>query len=102
MLNLDSYKQKIASLCAQLPVGQLWLFGSVLTDKFAPNSDIDVLVAIDDKEDIDRFDVYFKLKENLEDIFDRTVDLVINKKFKNPVFRESLASTRKIIYERQG
>jgi len=102
MIDLNNYRQKITSLCSQLPVRQLWLFGSVLTDKFAPNSDIDVLVAIDDNEDIDRFDVYFKLKESLEEIFHRTIDLVINKKFKNPVFRESLASTRKIIYERQG
>lgn len=100
MINYN--KDKIVELCRNLPVKQLWLFGSVLTEEFSGSSDIDVLVTMDDEESIDRFDLYFHLKEKLEDIFNRTIDLVINKKFNNTIFQASLDLTKKIVYERQN
>jgi len=39
-------------------------------------------------------------KEQLEEIFEREVDLVVGRKFKNPVLRESIDRTRIVIYER--
>lgn len=76
------------------------LFGSALTQDFGLESDVDVLVAFDSDENIDLFDKYFELKEQLETIFEREVDLVIDKPFRNPVFRESVEKTKIIIYER--
>ena len=58
------------------------------------------LYTSDIDENIDFFDKYFELKEQLEEIFKRDVDLVVDKKFKNPVFRESVDRTRTVIYER--
>jgi len=57
-------------------------------------------VIFDSGEDVDLFDKYFELKEQLGKIFKRDVDLVIDKEFKNPVFRESVDRTRPVIYER--
>jgi len=39
-------------------------------------------------------------KEQLEEIFEREVDLIVDRKFKNPVLRESINRTRIVIYER--
>ena len=100
MLDLIKLKPEIERVCRLLPVKRLGFFGSALTRSFAPDSDIDVLVVFDSDEDIDLFDKYFELKERLESIFEREVDLVVDKPFKNPVFRESVEKTRTIIYER--
>jgi len=83
-----------------LPVKRLGLFGSVLSQNFSRSSDIDVLVIFDTSENIDLFNKYFELKEQLEEVFERDIDLVVDKKFKNPIFRESVDRTRTVIYER--
>ena len=100
MIDIEKVKPEIDRICRRLPVKRLGLFGSALTKHFSQSSDIDVLVIFDSGEDIDLFDKYFELKERLEEIFKRDVDLVVDKKFKNPVFRESVDRTRTVIYER--
>jgi predicted nucleotidyltransferase len=69
-------------------------------DNCSQTSDVDVLVIFDPDKNIDLFDKYFELKEQLQEIFKRQVDLVVDKKFRNPVLRESIDRTRTIIYER--
>ncbi|MBW1759646.1 MAG: nucleotidyltransferase domain-containing protein [Deltaproteobacteria bacterium] len=74
-------------------------FGSVNTNKFGINSDIDILVKFGDSEANDLFERYFGLKEQLEELFKMPVELVIEKDFKNPYFRESVNKTKRVIYE---
>lgn len=100
MLDIEKIKPEIDRLCRSLPVKRLGLFGSALSQSFSQSSDVDVLVIFDSGEGIDLFDKYFELKEQLEIIFKREVDLVIDRKFKNPVLRESIDRTRMVIYER--
>ena len=100
MIDIEKVKPEIDRICRRLPVKRLGIFGSALTQHFSQSSDIDVLVIFDSGEDIDFFDKYFELKEQLEEIFKRNVDLVVDKKFKNPVFRKSVDRTRTVIYER--
>ena len=100
MIDIEKIKPEIERICRRLPVKRLGLFGSALTRNFSQNSDIDVLVVFDSGEDIDLFNKYFELKEQLEEIFKQEVDLVVDKKFKNPIFRESVDRTRTVIYER--
>jgi predicted nucleotidyltransferase len=100
MVDIEKIKPEIERICCSLPVKRLGLFGSVLSQNFSENSDIDVLVIFDSSENIDLFDKYFELKEKLEEVFKRDVDLVVDKEFKNPVLRESINRTRTIIYER--
>jgi len=100
MLDIENIKPEIIEVCRHMPVKRLGLFGSALSDNFSPKSDIDVLVIFDSGEKIDLFDKYFELKEQLEKIFKRDVDLVVDKQFKNPVLRESIDRTRMVIYER--
>ena len=100
MISLKKYQPEINKVCGRYPVKRLALFGSVLTERFSRDSDIDVLVMFEKKEGLDHFDVYFSLKEELEKVFGRSVDLVVEKKFQNPYFKRSLEKTRKTIYER--
>lgn len=100
MIDIEKIKPEIERLCRRLPIKRLGLFGSSLSRKFSENSDIDVLVVFDSGKNTDLFDKYFELKERLEKIFERDVDLLVDKKFRNPVLRESIEKTRTIIYER--
>lgn len=94
------FKSEIENVCRLLPVKRLGIYGSALTESFSPRSDVDVLVVFDADETIDLFDKYFELKEQLEKIFQRKVDLIVDKPFRNSVFREAVEKTRTIIYER--
>lgn len=100
MYNMKKYQHKIRKICEAFPIKRLELFGSVLNENYSSESDIDVLVLFDKKKEIDLFENYFELKEKLEEIFNRRVDLVIDKNFRNPYFQKSVEKTREIIYER--
>ncbi len=100
MIDVEKIKPEIEQVCQRLPVKRLGLFGSALSQNFSQNSDVDVLVIFDSGENIDLFDKYFELKEQLGEIFKREVDLVVDRKFKNPVLKKSIDRTRVVIYER--
>jgi len=100
MIDIEKIKSEVEQICRSLPVRRLGLFGSALSRDFSQSSDVDVLVVFDSGENIDLFDKYFELKEQLEKLFEREVDLVVDKKFKNPLLRESIDRTRTVIYER--
>jgi len=100
MIDIEKVKPEIEQVCRRLPVRRLGLFGSAVSRDFTSASDVDVLVIFDSSENIDLFDTYFVLKERLEEIFERDVDLVVDKKFRNPVLRESIDRTRIVVYER--
>jgi predicted nucleotidyltransferase len=100
MIDIEQFRPDIENVCRNLPVRKLSLFGSAITQAFSQSSDVDVLVVFDSDEDIDFFSKYFELKEQLERIFRREIDLVVDKPFKNPFFRESVEKTRTMIYEK--
>jgi predicted nucleotidyltransferase len=57
-------------------VATLSVFGSVARGEAGPDSDIDFLVEFDEPA---TFDLYLDLKEFLENVFNRRVDLVTSK-----------------------
>ncbi len=63
---------------ALLGVSELALFGSFARDEAGPDSDVDFLVEFSEKS----FDRYMELKELLEDLFGRKVDLVLKSAIK--------------------
>ena len=101
MVDMTKFKPRIRRICRKMPVKRLGLFGSSLTGNFSQESDIDVLVVFDNDKDLDLFDKYFELKEKLEKVFGREVDLVVDRPFKNQEFRKSVDRTRTVIYERR-
>lgn len=100
MKRIEKHKPKIKKICETLPIKRLGLFGSILNENYTSKSDIDVLVLFEQNKDIDLFNDYFELKDKLEEMFNRPVDLVIDKNFRNPYFKKTVEKTRQIIYER--
>ncbi len=66
------------------------------------SSDIDILVQFRDIEIERYFDNYMDLKENLELLFNREVDLVENQAIKNPIFRRVVDREKKLVYGRKN
>jgi len=96
---LDQYSNVIKKLCVGHNVKRLYAFGSVLTEKFNGESDIDLIVDFDAMEVENYADNYFDLKFSLQDIFKRPVDLLEEKALKNPYFRQAINQHCKIVYE---
>ncbi len=93
-INID----KIRALCSKHKVGRLFVFGSVLTSRFKNDSDIDFIVDFKDVDLYDYADNYFELKFSLENIFKRDIDLLEDKAIKNPYLRQSIDSSKQLIY----
>ncbi len=96
-LILDN-QDHIKTLCNTHHVKMLFAFGSVCTDKFNDDSDIDLLVSFDTMDYGDYADTYFDLAEKLEELFHRPVDLVTDKSLSNPYFIESINRTKTLLY----
>jgi uncharacterized protein len=95
---IDQNIETIRALCAKHKVSCLFVFGSVLTNKLKKTSDIDLIVDFRDVELYDYADNYFDLKFSLENIFKRDVDLLEDKAITNPYLRQSIDSTKQLIY----
>ena len=78
----------------------MYVFGSVLTKDFSSASDIDFLVNFENVAPEKYFDNYMDLKTCLEQLFNRSVDLVEEQTVKNPVLRRTIERNKKLIYER--
>ena len=97
---VEQNMNQVSKLLEQHKVDSMYLFGSVLTKNFTSTSDIDFLVNFGQVELEDYFVNYIGLKTGLEQIFNRSVDLVEEKTVKNPVLRRSIDRNKKLIYER--
>ena len=92
---------KLTILCKQHKVKELYIFGSILTQRFNDSSDIDFLVQFDKIDILDYFDNYMDFKEKLETLFGREIDLLENQAIRNPIFRKVLDRDKKLVYDRK-
>jgi len=79
-------------------VKSLYAFGSVLTDSFDGESDIDLIVDFANMEVEDYADNYFDFKFSLQEIFKRPADLLEEKAIKNPYFLQNVNQQRQLVY----
>ncbi len=93
---------RLNELCKNHKVSELYIFGSILTEKFSDKSDIDFLVQFEKIDILEYFDNYMDFKENLEILLDRPVDLLENQAIRNPVFRKVVDRDKKLVYERES
>lgn len=97
MLNIQNYKDDISAICKSLSVKRLYLVGSAVRDDFNDEkSDIDVLVEFEGMEKL--FYRYFDLKEKLESLLGRNVDIIQPKAVKNPYIQCNLERDKVAIY----
>jgi predicted nucleotidyltransferase len=97
---LKNHIEQIKQLCNAHHVKTLFAFGSVLSDKFKTESDIDLVVDIDSNDPFDYSDNYFALKFQLENILNRSIDLLEDKAIKNPFLKKQIDNTKVLIYGR--
>ena len=93
---LATRRAEIAKLCERLGVRRLELFGSAATG--ASPRDFDFLVDLGERSPEEYADAYFNLREALEALFSRPVDLVTAPSVRNPFFRQRLEQTRSMLY----
>lgn len=90
-------KDKLADFCHRWKVAELALFGSVLREDFSAASDIDVLVTFAPDAQHSLFDL-IDMKEELQVIFGREVDLVEKAGLRNPFRRHAILKSLEVVY----
>ncbi|MBO5015110.1 MAG: nucleotidyltransferase domain-containing protein [Bacteroidaceae bacterium] len=86
------------ALCKKHKVGKLFVFGSILTNRFNEKSDVDMVVDFDKVSLEDYADNYFDFKYSLEDLFGREVDLLEDKAIRNPILRRNIDNSKQLVY----
>ena len=95
---IENNIQKIVALCKKYKVGKLFVFGSILTNRFNDNSDVDLVVDFDKVALEDYFDNYFDFKFALEKLLGRDIDLLEDKAIRNPILRKNIDNSKLLIY----
>ena len=101
---LENNLPQIEQACRAANVRRLFVFGSILTDRFNPDkSDVDIQVVFDHRGDNATIGaIMWKFWDELEAILGRKVDLLTKPEIRNPFFRQEVEHTRQLIYEHQS
>lgn len=90
---------EVAALCRRFHVHRLDLFGSAARGTFDPErSDLDFVVTFEELHPVALADDWFGLREGLEALFGRPVDLLTDRSIRNPYLRESVERSRRTLY----
>ena len=90
-------EERLRDIARRHGVRELSLFGSMIRGDSNDNSDVDVLVSFYDGVSID-LDRWMALRDELTAVFQREVDLVLERNLNNPYRRREILGTRRVIY----
>jgi predicted nucleotidyltransferase len=93
---IESHRADIARICARLGVRRLELFGSGTRN--ASPRDLDFLADLADRPPAEYAAAYFALREELEKLFARPVDIVTPPGLANPYFRQRVEQEKILLY----
>lgn len=94
---IPASSEQIAEFCRRWKITEFALFGSVLRDDFRSDSDIDVLATFSSHSKWSLFD-WVDMKDELETLFERRVDIIDREGLKNPYRRHEILATQQVIY----
>ncbi|HEV7515090.1 MAG TPA: nucleotidyltransferase family protein [Thermoanaerobaculia bacterium] len=89
-------EDQLTALCVRNGIQELVLFGSALTDRFGPASDLDLLVTFR-PETRPGFLTLSRVQRELEALLGRRVDLVPKGGLK-PAIRDSVLADARVLY----
>lgn len=102
---LEENKQALLHICKKHFVKRLYVFGSITTDKFTRDSDIDFLYEIDTKRfknwasgDYDYTDNLLSFETELSKLFKRKIDLIPNISIQNRFMKQSIEASKQAVY----
>lgn len=95
-VQIEIDKEKLERFCREHNIQRLLLFGSVLTDKFGPDSDVDVLVDFEPGTRIG-FIGFVRLEMDLCELIGRDVDLHTPNGLR-PAVRETVLPEAEVLY----
>jgi uncharacterized protein len=98
MKNIAIHLPLLIALCQKYKVKTLYAFGSVLTDEYNNESDIDLIVDFLKMDILNYADNYFDFKFSLERLFNKPIDLLENQAIKNPYFIKTINQQKQLIY----
>jgi uncharacterized protein len=99
---IELHREELQAICRRFHVRRLEFFGSAARGDFDPEqSDIDFLVEFDrgHPEGLS-LKTYFGLKESLEPLLGRPVDLVEPGAIRNPYLKASIDGSRLPVFEK--
>ncbi|MBL7782900.1 MAG: nucleotidyltransferase domain-containing protein [Saprospiraceae bacterium] len=97
---INQHIKELNAACSSYNVDKLYVFGSILSEKFNEASDMDFVVSILSEDPIEYAENYFELKFQLEKIFNRKIDLLEQKAIRNSVFENLLNQQKTLVYAR--
>ena len=90
---------QIKDLLQKHKIKNAFVFGSVLTEKFDANSDVDFLINLQDGLDpVDAGEHLWDLEYELKDLLQRDIDILTERSLKNPYFIREINATKYPIY----
>ena len=95
---INNHITKIREVCRKYNVLSVHLFGSVLTKEFNERSDIDLLVDFRRDSFHGAFDQFMNFKSDMEDLFQRRVDLISRSTIRNQILKSEIDSSKIQIY----
>ena len=95
---IKQHSEQIKKVCSRHKVDQMFVFGSVLTKDFNENSDVDFLIKFGEIDLYDYFENLLNLKESLENILHRKIDILEVQAVKNPYLKKSIDNSKLLIY----
>jgi predicted nucleotidyltransferase len=89
----------VTQLMKQYRVKNAFVFGSVVTNRFNEESDVDFLINFEENLDpLEKGELMWNLRYALQDILHREIDLLTESSLKNPYFIEELNEKKILIY----
>lgn len=96
-IRITLQRKKIEDFCLRWKISEMALFGSVLSDEFCADSDVDVLVSFKPDAGWGLFE-FVDMIDGLKVIFGRKVDLVEKDSLRNPFRKAAILSSNEVIY----
>ena len=93
---IEARRADVARICARLGVRRLELFGSAT--RTAAARDLDFLADLGDRPPAEYAAAYFELREALEQLFAKPVDVVTPPGLANPYFRQRVEQEKTLLY----
>lgn len=97
---LKKKEKELKALCQKYQVERLYAFGSVTSDQFDPDrSDLDFIVAFQQGLDPITMGGYlWDMQLDLEAMFNRKIDLLRERPFRNPYFAKAVEESKRLLY----